>query len=599
MKKMKISMNKKSVAVSAVLALAVSAAPVSVLAEDENTIVVTATRLQQDINNTLADVIVIERAEIEKLQPQSLVDLLTNIAGIDFVQKGGHQQDASLFIRGANANQALILIDGIRVGSSTLGVKSVTNISIPQIEKIEVIKGPRAALWGSDAIGGVIQIFTRRLDSGEVSASVSYGSNVTRSAEVSVGLGNEKVSNTITYSKKESNGFNVRTGIDDDKDGFDNESLSLRGDLSINNNAVIDWVAQADQGMNEFDTTFGSDVSNYKNHHYGLRYSQKISDWNNQVAINQSRDHSYGDKTSVFETRKQEVKLLTQIQLNEWWAFGAGIERLDENVERTTNDYDEEERSTQSYFINANFIDQEWLAEMAVRYDDIEKIASETTANLGLGYRLTSSDLLSLNFAQGFKAPSFNDLYYPFGGNDELESETSDNIELIYKSQFDNASFVATLYSAEIDNLIQWNPGPNGWTPMNVGQAKMLGGEARLSVKQQDFEHNLSLSYVDAEDASDGSQLIRRAKQRFNYDLTFSQDNLSLVTQLQYVGKRKEFSGYLDSYVKVNLGVSYNISSQWLVNLKVNDLFDEAPVTVDGYTPIEREYYLTVSYQNF
>jgi len=144
---------------------------------DDNKIVITANQLEQDINDTLTDVEVIEREDIERIQPQSFVDLLVNIAGIDTVTKGGQGSDTSIFARGSNSNQLLILIDGVRVGSATLGVKSVANISISQIERIEIVKGPRAALWGSDAIGGVIQIFTRRYQSGEHRLAVTTGSH--------------------------------------------------------------------------------------------------------------------------------------------------------------------------------------------------------------------------------------------------------------------------------------------------------------------------------------------------------------------------------------------------------------------------------------
>ena len=132
--------------------------PMTSNAEDE-TLIVTSNRLEQNIQDTLTDIAIIELEDIERIQPQSFTDLLVNIAGLDITQKGGPGQDASIFSRGTNSNQLLILIDGVRVGSATLGGKSIATIAVSQIERVEIVKGPRAALCGSDAIGVVIQIF--------------------------------------------------------------------------------------------------------------------------------------------------------------------------------------------------------------------------------------------------------------------------------------------------------------------------------------------------------------------------------------------------------------------------------------------------------
>ena len=172
----KVGFKRKFISTS--IALAIGSTTFTALSYD--VIVVTANRMEQNINDTLADVEIIERADIERMQPQSLADLLINIAGADVIHKGGHSQDTSVHIRGAGSSQTLILVDGIRVGSATLGGKSVSNISISQIERIEIVKGARAAIWGADAIGGVIQIFTRRYESGEHKVALTLGSNSTK-----------------------------------------------------------------------------------------------------------------------------------------------------------------------------------------------------------------------------------------------------------------------------------------------------------------------------------------------------------------------------------------------------------------------------------
>ncbi len=578
---------------------------------DDKVVVVTANRIQQDINDTLADVEVIERQDIEKIQPQSLTDLLVNISGIDFVQKGGHAQDTSIFVRGANSNQVLVLIDGVRVGSATLGQKSISDISTAQIERVEIVKGPRAALWGSDAIGGVIQVFTRRYLSGESRVGVMIGSNNTSEVDAAIGFGDEQLNSTITYSRKRSDGFDVRIDDELDDDGYQNDSLAIKGSYQLNSSNLFDWVLQGDKGESEFDTRYGGNVANYNNHFWNLRYIHATENWTNQVALKKSRDYTYSvgnaidrENADAFETRREQYTYLTQATFSEEVSVTGGVEWIIDDIDRTTSDYAETRRESKSAQIGVNYIGNVILADLAIRYDDVQRVNNETSVNLGVGYRLAEEQLISLNYSEGFKAPTFNDLYYPYGGNPELVFELSENIELLYKGKIGVGRLSLSVYDSEVENLIQWVPDSNGvWAPQNVGEAKIQGADLTYSIRHDSYTHKLTASYTSAEDAATGQQLIRRAKNQYGYELGFVGDSFDGFVQLQHVGKRpdNDFQTYsrimLDSYMRVNLGVGYQFDSNWKFQLKVNDAFDEAPIQVSGYHPIEREYYFTVSYQ--
>ncbi len=576
---------------------------------DNNTVVVTANRIEQNINDTLSDVVIIERVDIDRIQPQSLIDLLVNVAGVDFVQKGGHGQDASVFVRGANSGQLLVLVDGVRVGSATLGSKSISGIALGQIEKIELVKGPRAAIWGSDAIGGVLQIFTRQFNNGDARISNTLGSNKTYEIDAAVGFGNETLSNTLSYHHKRSDGFDVLIKEQADDDGYESDSLAIRGNYKINANNLIDWLAQSDRGENEFDTTYGGDITYYRNQLSHFRYLHQTKRWDFQAAYGSSRDRSYSfpnDIKSVFETRRQQVNLLARHQLSDSLAMVSGIDWYQDDIGLSTTEYDETERDTKSAHVSLNYITKQWIADVAIRHDDVEKIASETTFNLGAGYRFSQAHLLSLNYGEGFKAPTFNDLYYPFGGNSELTFETSDNLELIYKGVYESSNFTVSIYQSNIKNLIQWAPdNTNTWTPQNIGQVDINGIDLAYRLNRGEYSHQFTASRVNTEDAETNEQLIRRAKNRIGYQLIFTGEKLDWFTQLEYVGKRSDsdFQTYapinLDSYVRVNMGVGYMVEDDWKIQLKINDAFDEAPTLVSGYYPIEREVYLTVSYHNF
>ncbi|TQV89624.1 TonB-dependent receptor domain-containing protein [Aliikangiella coralliicola] len=609
-------MKRSFVAQSVALVLASSAsfavladdsALVNDSADDDSVIVVTANRMKQDINDTLADVEIIDRAEIERIQPQSFVDLLVNVAGIDFVQRGGHGQETSIFSRGTNSNQTLILIDGVRVASATLGVKSVSNISISQIERVEIVKGPRAALWGSDAIGGVIQIFTRRFSPGEHKVSATIGSNGAREIDVSVGVGSGDFVNTITYGRRETDGFDARIDNEPDDDGFEYDSLAIRGDYQLSDYNTVDWVVQADEGKNDFDTTWGGNVSHFNNYLWNLRFNHENNGWNNQLAVSGVRDQSFStgngvtrESAGVFETRRLQYSILTRKSVTDELSIGGGIDRYEDSIEKSTATYANENRQTKSFHVSANYVGETFLADFAVRKDDVEQVANEKTFNFSFGYRLDDDNLLSLNYGEGFKAPTFNDLFYPQGGNPNLKFETSDNLELLYKGVFTDSSLTVSVYDSEIENLIQWVRGSNGiWSPQNVGEAEISGVDVSYSLTQGDYQHEITASRVSAEDANSGDPLIRRAKNHFGYQISFASDKFDWFSQLEYVGKRPEVGDIeLDSYTRVNVGVGYQFDNHWQLKFKVNDLFDEAPTTVAGYNPIEREFYLTVSHQN-
>ncbi|MCP3674589.1 MAG: TonB-dependent receptor, partial [Gammaproteobacteria bacterium] len=262
-------------------------------------------------------------------------------------------------------------------------------------------------------------------------------------------------------------------------------------------------------------------------------------------------------------------------------------------------------RTSQSAHINANYIGDTFLAEVAIRYDDIEKVASDTSINIGLGYRFNPQHQLSLNLGEGFKAPTFNDLYFPWGGDENLKFETSENTELVYKGFYDTGSLVISLFDSAVDNLIQWIPDAGGfWAPQNVGEADISGVEASYKFSYGNYNHTITASSISSEDGTTGQQLLLRAKKHFGYEFSYTGDNFDIFTQFQHVGERPEtdlqteLPTMLDSYTQVNIGASYTFDNKWQLKLKISDALDEAPTLVSGYNPAGRKFYLTLVHQN-
>ncbi|MBV1910567.1 MAG: TonB-dependent receptor [Kangiellaceae bacterium] len=624
----KSSIQKSIVAVAAILL----STPVLSAEENENVVVITANRVEQNINDTLAAVEVITREDIDRIQPESITDLLQSIAGLDFVHNGGAGQASALYTRGTNSDHTLVLIDGVRVGSATLGNKTFSSIPVAQIERIEVVKGPRAALWGSDAIGGVIQIFTRRLLSGEASVSITAGTDSFNSANVSAGFGNEKIINTVTFSYEKSDGYDVfddsGEGFDDsqpDNDGYDRMSAAIRGDYTLSTQTQLDWVLQFDKGSNEFDSSFGGNKADYNNHLWNIRYTYRLEDLMTQLSVKQSRDQSitFGNGTkksegSVFETRRQQINGLAQYQFSDSASLTAGIDHLIDDVsssdlvsfDGSINDYDETERTTESAFLSGNFRLDGFIAELTGRYDDVEKVKGYGTFNASLGYKVNNYVTVSANRSKGFKAPTFNDLYYPGFSDPELKSETSFNTEFLVKANWQEHSLLLAHYNNQVDQLIAYNPAC--FCSQNIDSADISGLELVYSFRHGSFNHKLSASNLDPMDESIDSatgapkniQLLRRSKEQYGYELVVDLGNFSFFTQLNHTGSRFDevFGGprqRLESYLQVNLGATYQVNDNWSVKLKVNDATDEESRTILGYNNVGRQVFLTAQWLNF
>ncbi|MFT6732936.1 MAG: vitamin B12 transporter [Polaribacter sp.] len=604
--------------------------------EEDNLLVITANRTEQNINDTLAAVEIITREDIERIQPESITDLLTSVAGLDFVHNGGAGQSSSLFTRGTNSDHTLMLIDGVRVGSATLGNKSFSTIPVAQIERIEIVRGPRASLWGSDALGGVIQIFTRRMTAGEYSVEATAGSDEFLSSAIVFGFGSEKISNTVTLSYRDSDGYDVNTGTETDDDGYDRISAAIRGDYTLSDETQLDWVFQYDSGTNEFDSDFGANVNDYKNHLWNIRYSYTVDNWLTQFSLKQNKDYtfSYGNGTdkgagSVFETRRNQVNILTRYKINDEISVTGGVDHFVDNVERSdvvsfdfglgqnvSQPFEVTERASDAIYISSIMNFDKIIGEISARYDDVEAVDTNKTFNISAGYKLTDNITVAVSRSKGFKAPSFNDLYYPGFGNDQLVSEESYNREFLIRGHWKSHSALIVNFENKVNKLIAFSFDPVlGFRPFNVDKGNLSGYEFQYKYHHGKLNHKLSATYVNAKDVSvdpftgiaANEQLLRRAKELYSYELTAVLGDLSLFSQFNYKGRRRDndfstfpsTSVYLKSFVQVNLGAAYQVSESLNVKLKVSDFTDAEGATLFTYNAPGRQVFVSFQYRNF
>ncbi len=538
--------------------------------------------------------------------------MLNEVNGLQISQNGGAGQTTSLFSRGTNSGHTLVVIDGQRISSATLGQVAFAELAIEQVERIEIIKGPRAALWGSDAIGGVIQIFTRQLAAGEVAADIGFGNMNQQQFTVSGALGHGDGSTTFTAATKSSDGYDVFDGGDDDDDGYSRESLSMVGQQALNKQWRLNWLAKYNQGESEFDTGFGGDKSSFENQQWQLSANQQNENWNQVFSIGQQQNENKNTGSfSLFQTSRLQAGWLGGLQLTEQLITNVGLDFISEEVEATTS-YDVTQRDIKSAFARLAFDNNNIILDGALRYDDIEGIDSEATYNLSAGIRFAPDSLVSLSIGSGFKAPSFNDLYYPEGtysyGNPDLVAETSSSIELLVKSEFSGINTELSIYNTDIENLIEWQPDANfAYHPINVNKAEIDGIELSLSAEFLGLDHQVHLNYLDARDSNTKKPLIRRAKQTASYQVSQSWEALNLLASINYQGEREDAAFdpvtfapirvLLPSHTLVNVSAIYQVTSDWSVALKVNNLFDKNYVNNNNYIGQPAQYLLTVSYR--
>ena len=570
-------------------------------------IVVTANRSQQAQFLTLSSTQVIGKAEIEAIQPQNITELLNTIAGVTVANLGSAGQASSVYMRGTNSNHTLVLVDGVRVGSATLGTTSFSSMSVALIDRIEVVKGPRGALWGSDAIGGVIQIFTKKLQSGDGYVTAGVGSNGFWKTEAAVGLGNEKHSLTIAGALEESDGFNA-TDFDgqEDADGYDRQALSINGQSQLTDEYSLNLVSRYEVGGSLYDSKWsGDDESEYKNYSVklgGVYHSKNIL-VETSLAKSQDQGSSFignADPKVVTDitTKRDQFGLLAQYELSENTSFVGGFDWYEERVKNTGSQYVKDSRDASAVFVQARHQLKSFLFEGAVRQDDIQGLDKENTYNLSVGYQFDDNWLLSVSQGTGFKAPTFNDLYWPWGGNAALKPEKVESKEILLRNQFDNGSVEISVYDAEIDNLIAWAAQPDGnWLPSNIDNATTKGVDLTVSLHTGDFSHLVAAAYVDTEDKSTGKELIRRPKVKATYTLGYQVDALTANIVLDFRGLSRDAQDeMLKSALLTNISLTYEFTNKLAVSGKVNNLFDEDYTVAEHYLTDGLNYQLAATY---
>jgi vitamin B12 transporter len=582
--------------------------------------VVTATRSAISVDETLADVAVISQEQIESMAPvRSAAELLQRLAGgVQLSSNGGRGAAQSVFLRGTASTQTLLLIDGVRYGSATMAAPVLENLPLEMIERIEVVKGPASALYGSEAIGGVIQVFTKRgADAGKPflgNASVTAGENGYKAASAGLRGAQNGFDYQIGLNRLVDHGFsatNPKAGpytYNPDRDGFDQTSVNLGLGYALNSDWRVDTNFLQSDGRVHTDSGLGSNpYSDLKTRVAKLKLTGKVlPNWTTYVSVGQSRDEQknfgspYGD--SHFNTTQLEYKWDNEIRTMLGTVL-AGAERLEQKVD-VSSDYAVTRRSINAVFLGLNGSAGRHSWQGNVRRDDNSQFGGMTTYGLSYGYEFIQGLRAYASHGKSMRAPSFNDLYYVdpsypmYNGNPNLRPEEGRNNEI--GLQWNQGIHRAKLlhFDNKVSNLIAF--GSTGMTNLQ-GETRLKGWSLEYGVNVAGWGVSANYDYLDAKQA-DGRPVLRRAKNQFALNVDKRLGAWKLGGSLLHVSSRKDtdFNTYatvtLPAYTTMDLYAEYRINPEWSLQARVANVGNKHYETVYGFNQLGRAGYLTLKW---
>lgn len=570
-------------------------------------IIVTATRTAQSADATLASVSVITRQDIDRLQAQSLPDVLRGVAGLTISNSGGAGKATSVFLRGTNAGHVLVLVDGIKVGSATLGTASFQDIPAAQIERIEIVRGPRASLYGSEAIGGVIQIFTRK-GGGTLTPSASFTAGSYGTYNTALGLtgGGEQGWFSAKVAQQNTKGFNAKrnaTGADLDKDGYHNSSFGLNGGYRFDNGLLADAQALRANSKNQYDGNPNQSEGVQQVLGGSLKFAP-MQAWNMALRAGSSQDKSDnyldGLLKTRFDTQRDSFSWQNDFAVNDEQLVTAGLDYQKDRVDSTTV-YTQSTRSNRALFGQYQGSFGTHSLQVSVRHDDNQQFGNHDTGGVSYGYAIDDATRLTASYGTAFKAPTFNALYWPLWGNPLLRPELSRSLEMGAAGRGSIGKWSINAYQTNISNLIVFDANFN---PVNA-TARLNGLEGQLKTQLIGWDINSTLTLQDPRQVSGaypGKLLNRRATKAARIEVARDLGAYRLASSLYAEGHRFDdlantSAKRLGGYGLLDVRAEYRVAPDWLVQGRIDNLLDKQYETVQFYNQPRRGLYFTLNYQ--
>ncbi|MFC5577241.1 TonB-dependent vitamin B12 receptor [Lysobacter niabensis] len=587
-------------------------------------VIVTASRTPQAPDAALAAVTVITREDIELRAPASLPELLRGMPGVTIASNGGPGKVASTFLRGTDSDHTLVLVDGVRIGSATSGGAAYQDIPVEQIERIEIVRGPFSSLYGADAIGGVIHIFTRRPhDSFDPSFNVGagnygtqrYGAGIGGRGETSDGQGGwyqvhaayESTDGFDSYRDNPDNPFDDFT-LDTDRDGYRNQSLSLGAGHRFNKAWDVEARALRAEGNNKYDGF--NDESDIVQQVVGgrVRYAptEKVT-----LSLNLGRADDLSDNFTLGAPNGHFDSHRTSGSLQGDFGVGQGLLTFGYDWRRDEVDsdtqYDVDSRITRGVFGQWQHTFGAHSLQLGLRRDDDTQFGGKTTGSARWGWDFTEALRLTASYGTAYRAPTFNDLYYPFFGNPGLSPESSRSFELGLRGKHGWGGWTINAFENRVDDLIGYDPTPTPERPFgqpdNVDEARIRGTEATIDTTVWGWSLQGNVTWLDPRNTSggfdDGNLLPRRSRTNARVDLDRSFGAFSVGASVAATGKRYDDPSntlQLGGYATTDLRFGYTFAQAWTLQVNANNVFDKTYETAMFYPQPGRNWFVSLRY---
>ena len=564
----------------------------SISAQDSSSIdelIVTATKSELSADQVVAPVVVIDQLDIELSGVNGIAELLSSVAGINISTNGGPGQLTSIFVQGSNSNQVLILVDGIAINDSATGIASIQNIHPDMIEKIEIVKSPRASLYGSNAVGGVIHIFTKRNQQG-VNIGFKSGSDNTKvtnlfaSTEVLDGRMGLQLNHYDTAGFPSKEGSNINSP-------HDNTSIKGFFDQQWDRSTLKASIWNSQGTTDYLDFFFNPISQDFDNTAVSFNFDQKKNEaWTSSLHLGINKDFlDQNDSNDFNHSKKFILEWKNNLKWNPNNQLLAGITFENEEFEASNYGLDiDSELSNTAVFLENIFLSGKNQFLIALRLNNKENIEDKISWNLEYGYRINPKTRLLFSAGKAHRNPSSFDLY-GFGGNPSLRPEYSEKISVGLNYQPNSSTnFDLRYFDNRIKDLVAFNY--SDFRLYNIEESKTSGFDAIFEKEINNWVLSLNATLQDPKNLTTSTQLLRRPKNSMNMGLRRTFDKLTMNVNLEKNSSRNDFGGaVLGAYTLANASIQYRLNSNWIFNGSITNLSNEKYTLANGYMTPNRK----------
>ncbi len=585
----------------------------------ESPIVVTASRTSETADDSLASVTVITREDIQQSQAREVADLLKMQAGIDISKNGGAGALTNIFTRGTNSNHTLVLIDGMRVSSATTGTFPLESLTLNDIDRIEIVRGPRSTQYGSEAIGGIIHIFTRKNKSHY--ARIGAGSFGTQQASAGLVVG-KKHRLRINGGYEQADGFsstNPNAGFfyNPNNNPHRKSNANIGYSTDIDDSMQLEISAWGSNGQTVFDQDASTQgVSDSINRNISGNFAQQVNDtWSHKLLLGSYYDNLVTTSSfpSDITTERLQLDWQHDIALSDSYLLLAGFTRYEDkatNIDTSipTTVYDQR-IDNNAVFANLSYTGESHDFLFSIREDNHSAFGSATTGLASWGVKVTPDMRITATISNAFRAPSINELYHPgfpfggpplYAGNPNLKPETSDGGEIglrwnISKEQKLNVTY----FSNWINDLITYE-GTN-FQAINIDQARTKGLEIQHSLRENKWTFDTNITLQRAYDAETRLDLIRRPREKIGMTLSHAHNkDASSRLELLYSSERLDGSNkdtVLHSYTLFNLATRFKVDKQIWLDARMDNITNKQYELARGFNTPDRSIFIGITYE--